>query len=144
MDEVVSEEIARLKPALEQELTVYIEPVRLRADASKLQQVVRNLLSNAGRHAETLIEVHLSTVRGNAVLTVINDGDTIAPEDREKVFERFVRLDASRARDTGGSGLGLAISREIVRAHGGTVTVDDDPHGRCRFTVTLPLPQDAP
>lgn len=140
MDEVVSEEIARIKPALRQELTVYIEPVRLRGDASKLQQVVRNLLSNAGRHGESQIEVRLSTVDGTAVLTVSNDGDTIAPEDYDKVFERFVRLDASRARDTGGSGLGLAISREIVRAHGGSIAVDEDPHGRCRFTVTLPLP----
>ena len=143
MDEVVSEEIARIRPALRQELTVYIEPVRLRADASKLQQVVRNLLSNASRHAESLIEVRLSTVATNAVLTVTNDGDAIAPEDQEKVFERFVRLDASRARDTGGSGLGLAISREIVRAHGGSIAVDEDSHGRCRFTVTLPLPRDA-
>lgn len=143
MDEVVSEEIARIKPALQQELKVYIEPVRLRADASKLQHVVRNLLSNAGRHAESLIEVRLSATDTNAVLTVINDGESIAPEDQDKVFERFVRLDASRARDTGGSGLGLAISREIVLAHGGTIAVDDDPRGRCRFTVTLPLPQDA-
>ena len=56
---------------------------------------------------------------------------------------RVVRLDASRARDTGGSGLGLAISREIVRAHGGSISVGEDSHGRCRFTVTLPLPRDA-
>lgn len=143
MDEVVSEEIARVRPALSQRLRVHIEPVRLRADASRLQQVVRNLLSNAERHAESLIAVRLTAERHRAVLTVVNDGETIAPEDREKVFERFVRLDASRTRDTGGSGLGLAISREIVLAHGGTIATDADPEGRCRFTVTLPLPADA-
>lgn len=141
MDEVVSEEIARIRPALEQELKVHVEPARLRADASKLQQVVRNLLSNAGRHADSFIEIRLTTSDRHAVLTVVNDGDVIAPEDRERVFERFVRLDASRARDTGGSGLGLAISREIVRAHGGTLTVDEDARGRTRFTASLPLPE---
>ena len=140
MDEVVSEEIARVRPALSQQLRVHIEPVRLRADASELQRVVRNLLSNAGRHAESLITVRLVAEGSSAVFTVTNDGETIAPEDREKVFERFVRLDASRARDTGGSGLGLAISREIVLAHQGSIGVDTDPRGHCRFTVTLPLP----
>lgn len=144
MDEVVSEEIARIRPALTQELKVYIEPVRLRADASKLQQVVRNLLSNAGRHAASFIRVRLTTRDGRAVLTVVNDGDTIAPENRERVFERFVRLDDSRARDTGGSGLGLAISREIVTAHGGRISVDEDEQGHCRFTVSLPLPAESP
>lgn len=143
MDEVVSEEIARVRPALSPHLQVHIEPVRLRADASRLQQVVRNLLSNAERHAESLIAVRLTAERDHAVLTVVNDGETIAPGDRERVFERFVRLDASRARDTGGSGLGLAISREIVLAHGGTIAADADPEGRCRFTVTLPRPPEA-
>ena len=73
-----------------------------------------------------------------AVVTVVNDGDRIAPEDRERVFERFVRLDDSRTRDTGGSGLGLAISREIVAAHGGTISAGEDPWGHCRFEVRLP------
>ena len=71
-------------------------------------------------------------------MTVVNDGDTIVPEDRERVFDRFVRLDDSRTRDTGGSGLGLAISREIVAAHGGTISAGEDPQGHCRFEVRLP------
>ena len=60
-----------------------------------------------------------------------------------ETWEELSPVLASRARDTGGSGLGLAISREIVRVHGGSVTVDENSHGRRRFTVTLPLPRDA-
>lgn len=138
LDEVVREEIARMRPASRHEVRVHVEPVRIRGDASRLQQVVRNLLSNAERHADTWIAVSLAAEGDEAVVTVVNDGDTIAPEDRERVFERFVRLDDSRTRDTGGSGLGLAISREIVAAHGGTISAGEDPGGRCRFEVRLP------
>ncbi len=139
LDEVVAEEVARMRPAARHELRVHVEPVRIRGDAARLQQVLRNLLSNAERHAASWIAVSLSAEAEHAVVTVDNDGDTIAPADRERVFERFVRLDGSRARDTGGSGLGLAISREIVAAHGGTVAAAEDPGGHCRFVVRLPL-----
>jgi signal transduction histidine kinase len=138
LDEVVREEITRMRPASRHEVRVHVDPVRVRGDASRLQQVVRNLLSNAERHADTWIAVSLRAEGEEAVVTVVNDGDTIAPEDRERVFERFVRLDDSRARDTGGSGLGLAISREIVAAHGGTISAGEDPRGHCRFEVRLP------
>jgi signal transduction histidine kinase len=67
-----------------------------------------------------------------------NDGEEIAPEDRERIFERFIRLPASRERDSGGTGLGLAISREIATAYGGTLTVADGACGS-RFVLTLPL-----
>jgi signal transduction histidine kinase len=139
LDEVVREEITRMRPALRHELRVQVEPARIRGDAGRLQQVLRNLLSNAERHAESWIAVRLRTEGQEAVLTVDNDGAAIAPEDRERVFERFVRLDDSRARDTGGSGLGLAISRELVAAHGGTIRAGEDPGGNCRFVVRLPL-----
>ncbi|MEX5305031.1 ATP-binding protein [Kocuria sp. CPCC 205258] len=138
LDEVVREEVARMRPASRHEVRVHVDPVRVRGDASRLQQVVRNLLSNAERHADTWIAVSLVAEGDEAVVTVVNDGDRIAPEDRERVFERFVRLDDSRTRDTGGSGLGLAISREIVAAHGGTIGAGEDPEGRCRFEVRLP------
>lgn len=127
-----------MRPASRHEVRVHVDPVRVRGDASRLQQVVRNLLSNAERHADTWIAVSLVAEGDEAVVTVVNDGDRIAPEDRERVFERFVRLDDSRTRDTGGSGLGLAISREIVAAHGGTIGAGEDPEGRCRFQVRLP------
>ncbi|MFI7580806.1 ATP-binding protein [Kocuria sp. M1N1S27] len=138
LDEVVREEVARMRPVSRHEVRVHVDPVRVRGDTSRLQQVLRNLLSNAERHAETWIAVSLRAEGEDAVVTVDNDGDTIPPADRERVFERFVRLDGSRTRDTGGSGLGLAISREIVTAHGGTVSAGEDPRGHCRFEVRLP------
>jgi signal transduction histidine kinase len=139
LDEVVREEVARMRPASRHEVRAHVDPVRIRGDGSRLQQVLRNLLSNAERHAESWIAVSLRTEGRDAVVTVDNDGTGIAPEDRERVFERFVRLDDSRTRDTGGSGLGLAISREIAAAHGGTITAGEDGRGNCRFELRLPL-----
>ncbi|MGQ1838414.1 ATP-binding protein [Kocuria turfanensis] len=139
LDEVVREEVARMRPASRHEVRVHLDPVRIRGDGSRLQQVLRNLLSNAERHAESWIAVSLRTQGQEAVVTVDNDGAGIAPEDRERVFERFVRLDDSRTRDTGGSGLGLAISREIATAHGGAITAGEDGRGNCRFELRLPL-----
>jgi signal transduction histidine kinase len=72
------------------------------------------------------------------VLTVADDGPGVPEGDRERVFERFVRLDDARARDDGGAGLGLAIVREIVSRHGGTITLGDAPGGGALFTVRLP------
>ncbi|MGV3713628.1 ATP-binding protein, partial [Pseudolysinimonas sp.] len=71
-------------------------------------------------------------------VTVDDDGAGIPSDERERVFERFVRLDEGRARDAGGSGLGLAIVAEIARAHGGSVRVEGSSLGGARFVVTLP------
>jgi signal transduction histidine kinase len=76
---------------------------------------------------------------GNHVAIIVeDDGPGIPESDRQRVFERFVRLDEARARDVGGSGLGLAIVREVVAGHGGSVVLDDSPLGGARFTVVLP------
>ncbi|ALU38849.1 hypothetical protein AS188_02790 [Kocuria flava] len=139
LDDVVGEELARVRPVTRHELRARVEPVRVRGDGARLQQVLRNLLSNAERHAVSRIVVALRADGQEAVVTVDNDGPPVAPADRERVFDRFVRLDDSRARDTGGSGLGLAISRAIVAAHGGTATAGQTPEGECRFEVRLPL-----
>ena len=72
------------------------------------------------------------------VLTVDDDGAGIPEDQRERVFERFVRLDEARSRDAGGSGLGLAIVREIVRAHGGEATATASALGGARFSISLP------
>ena len=111
---------------------------RVRGDATALAQVVRNLVDNAARHAERTVAVGVHETGDRVELTVEDDGTGIAEPDRQRVFERFVRLDEARARDAGGSGLGLAIVREIVTAHGGTVEVSSSALGGARFTVRLP------
>ncbi|GAB2921639.1 sensor histidine kinase [Nonomuraea fastidiosa] len=124
----------------------YVEGVRL-----QLSRLLTNLLDNAQRHAETMVLVTVREERGRVprrdngaeshamvVLAVENDGVEIAPHDRERVFERFTRLDAARSRDAGGTGLGLAIARDVAIAHGGTIRVEDRPGG-ARFVLRLPI-----
>lgn len=116
-----------------------IGPARVLGDERMLGRVVRNLVDNAVRHARGRIAVGVRAEGDTAELTVDDDGGGIVPEERERVFERFVRLDEARSRDDGGSGLGLAIVRDAVRAHGGGVRVGDAPGGGARFVVRLPL-----
>ncbi|MEZ5412562.1 MAG: HAMP domain-containing sensor histidine kinase [Acidimicrobiales bacterium] len=106
-------------------------------NADQLSRLVRNLLDNAARHAVRNVTVSVQEERADVVLVVADDGGGIPADRREIVFERFVRLDEGRARHQGGTGLGLAIVREVARAHGGEVTVDDAEPG-ARFTVRLP------
>lgn len=112
------------------------EPVVL-GNRGRLERLLRNLVDNAQRHASTGVVVSLSTVDETCVLTVTDDGPGIPAEDRERVFDRFVRLDAGRARDEGGAGLGLAIVADIAHAHGGTAAVADH-DGGARLVVRLP------
>ncbi|MEU8380003.1 ATP-binding protein [Streptosporangium sp. NPDC048865] len=112
--------------------------VRVRGNRIQLIRVLNNLLANARRHAGTVVEVTAERVDGQAVVTVTDDGDGIAPQDRERVFERFVRLDDGKRREPGGSGLGLAISRDIAHAHNGTLLIEDTPRG-ARFALRLPI-----
>jgi signal transduction histidine kinase len=111
---------------------------RVVGDPDQLRRVVRNLLDNAERHAASTVRVELARVdAGRFALAVVDDGPGIAPADRQRVFERFVRLDKARGRRAGGAGLGLAIVREIVTAHGGTAEVEDSAAG-ARLVVRLP------
>ncbi|RHA38190.1 ATP-binding protein [Cellulomonas rhizosphaerae] len=102
-------------------------------DADAVGRVLRNLVDNATRHASSRV---LVTVAPGSV-TVDDDGSGVAAADRERVFERFVRLDEAREREAGGSGLGLAIAREIARDQGGDVTLADSPLGGLRAVLTL-------
>lgn len=105
--------------------------------ASQLGRLIRNLLSNATRHADAIVSV-LLVERGDAVeLIVDDDGDGVPPDQRERVFERFVRLDEARSGRHGGAGLGLAIASDIVAAHGGTIELGESPTGGARVTVRL-------
>ncbi|MFE6050167.1 sensor histidine kinase [Kitasatospora sp. NPDC056446] len=113
------------------------EAVPVHGSRIRLHRLVRNLLDNARRHA--VDEVVLSarrTARG-CVLEVRDDGPGVPPEDRERIFEPFTRLDEARSRDAGGSGLGLAIAADITARHGGTLRVAHAPLG-ARFVLELP------
>jgi signal transduction histidine kinase len=103
----------------------------------ELSRVVRNLLDNAARHASSAVTVELGATGDTVTLVVEDDGPGVAPEDRERIFERFARGDDARSRGTGGTGLGLAIVREIVGRHAGRVAVEDGSSG-ARFVVRLP------
>jgi signal transduction histidine kinase len=116
-----------------------IEPARVTGDADALQRVLRNLVDNAARHAATTLTLRVRVEGGTAEVTVGNDGPPIAAADRERIFDRFVRLDDSRSRAGGGTGLGLPIARDIIAAHGGTLTVDDlDKGAAMRIRLSLP------
>lgn len=112
---------------------------QVRGDPDQLARVVRNLLDNALRHAASRVDISVtSTPDGLVVLSIDDDGDGVAEADRERIFERFGRLDEARARDDGGSGLGLAIVAGLVKDHGGTVTVATSPAlGGARFAISF-------
>ncbi|NUK22324.1 sensor histidine kinase [Streptomyces lunaelactis] len=113
----------------------------LDADPVRMRQALGNLVANALRHTPADGTVTLTARQAGdlAVLTVEDTGGGIAPEDLPHVFERFWRAEKSRSRRTGGSGLGLSIVRQLVEAHGGTVTADSPPGAGAAFTVRLPL-----
>ncbi len=119
------------------------DPAIVLAEENKIRQVVTNLMGNAMRFTqndspiEILVQVNHQTDR--AILEVIDHGEGIPPQIREKIFQRFWRADTSRARETGGSGLGLAIVSSIVAAHNGTVEVVETEGGGATFRVALPL-----
>jgi signal transduction histidine kinase len=114
-----------------------------------LARLLANLVDNAERHADSRITIEVSRVEGGqagdprfaagaAILEVLDDGAGIPPDKRDSVFQRFVRLGESRARDPGGTGLGLAIARQIAESSGGTLTIEDSPRG-ARFVLRLPV-----
>ena len=139
LDDLVDHEARRLRTTSRFAVQTRIEPVRVRADLARVAQPLRNLVDNAERHAAGRLALTLTTQGDDAVIWVDNDGPPVDPADRERVFERFVRLDASRSRDAGGSGLGLAIARASVASQGGDVRVVEHPDGWCRFEIRLPL-----
>jgi signal transduction histidine kinase len=110
-----------------------------------LVRLLTNLLDNAQRHADRRIELTLHTDQDArlAVLEVTDDGPGIPDADRERIFERFTRLDDARSRDLGGAGLGLAIARDIAHQHQGTLRVEPHPYG-AGIVARLPLSPSGP
>ncbi len=113
------------------------------AEEDKLRQVLTNLIGNAIRFTpdDSPIEIaaYADVARGAAVLAVVDHGEGIAPQIRDKIFQRFWRADSSRPRDPGGSGLGLALVAAIVAAHQGTVGISETAGGGATFRIAFPL-----
>ncbi len=141
---VVDAVLARAHPT-EQTLVRTGDPAALvDADGDALTRIAGNLVDNATRHGRTRVVVDVRGDGDMAVLTVSDDGPGIPRGDRERVFERFTRLDGARSRDDGGSGLGLAIVRALAEAHGGYVRLADAHLGERGLRVIVRLPAARP
>ena len=136
LDDIVLAEAARTRRVPIEFGNVSAGRVRGRHD--ELARMVGHLLDNAARHATTMVQVSLRTSPRVVELTVDDDGPGIEVADRDRIFERFSRLDDARTRDEGGAGLGLAVVRSTAERCGGTVTVGQAPIGGARFTVSFP------
>jgi two-component system OmpR family sensor kinase len=125
----------------ERPIDVNLEAARVTGDRDRLRQVVDNLFANVRAHtpAGTAVSAELCTTNGEARLGVADHGPGLAEEDASRIFERFYRVDTSRARASGGVGLGLSIVAAVVAAHGGSVVAEPTPGGGATFVIALPL-----
>lgn len=123
-------------------------PIRLKADGVRVEQMLTNLLSNAGKYTQEggLIEVRVRLAGGQAVIRVADNGIGIAPEMLPLIFEPFAQADSARGYAEGGLGIGLALVRRFAQMHGGSIAVHSAGRGAgSQFTLTLPaLPDQAP
>jgi signal transduction histidine kinase len=138
LDDILDQQARRIR-ATGVRIEASIEAARVVGDPARLEQMVRNVVDNAARHATGAVWLSVATQGAEVVVHVDNDGPPIPVEYREAVFERFTRLQESRHRDSGGSGLGLAIVRSVAVAHGGTVVATQNAAGDCRFEIRLPI-----
>lgn len=131
------------QPVLSVETPSRAEKALVYGNEDKIRQVIVNLITNALRFTPSgsplELAVEVDDEQSQVRLSVIDHGEGIPPQIREKIFQRFWRADTSRTRDTGGSGLGLAIVSAIVSAHSGKVWVEETPGGGATFVVSLPL-----
>ena len=144
LDDVVLAEVEslRLRSDVEVDLSG-LSGARVLGDRGMLARTVRNVLDNAARYASQRVWVKLAASAEAVTLVIADDGPGIPPDDRQRVFERFTRLDGSRGRDAGGVGLGLAIVHDVVAAHGGRVTIGDN-HPGTELAIVLPAWTEGP
>jgi two-component system phosphate regulon sensor histidine kinase PhoR len=143
---LIASVLTELASALDQrdqdvEIAISPESESLRADPTKLHDVLRNLVANAITYSpeHTTIRIEAARHGSSYLLSVADQGPGIPEEDLSRVFERFYRVDKSRARDPGGTGLGLAIVKHLVELHKGTVMAENRPEGGTRVVITLPV-----
>jgi signal transduction histidine kinase len=141
LDDIVLEEATRLRSTAQVRVDASgVSAAPLSGNRDELTRLVRNLLENAEHHAESRVRIRLSAEGREIILMVEDDGPGVPPAERERIFQRFTRLDEARSRHNGGTGLGLAIVKEIAERHGGTVCVENADPG-ARFVVRLPQTQ---
>ena len=140
--EGVVNDLARTAEQRGQRIVAAVAPggEKVRVDPAKLHDALRNLIANAINYApeQTTIHVAATPVDGRIAIAVSDEGPGIPEKDLARVFERFYRVDKSRARDPGGTGLGLAIVRHLIELHGGSVRAENRPEGGARFVLTVP------
>ncbi|HEY1913609.1 MAG TPA: ATP-binding protein [Vicinamibacterales bacterium] len=140
--QAVASDLAPEAEARDQRIEVAVAPgaETVRADPGKLHDALRNLVANAVTYSPERATIRIDVGRegSRSQISVSDDGPGIPPDDLTRVFERFYRVDKSRARDPGGTGLGLAIVKHLVELHGGTARAENRPGGGARFVITLP------
>jgi len=140
LDDLVLREADRLREDARVKVDVSrVSAAQVTGDPDQLRRVIRNLADNAERHASGRVTFRLEERAGHAHLTVADDGPGIPAQERERIFERFARLEDARTRASGGAGLGLAIVRDLVARHGGTVTAEATTAPGAHLLVRLPL-----
>lgn len=146
ISKLIDEAVAAWQPqAVAKGLTLAVKPAGklppVNIDSHRIKQVLRNLLENAVAHTRRggSITVKAWQEGSQIKVSVVDTGEGIPAKDLPNIFERFYRVDKSRARATGGSGLGLTITKRLVEAHGGQIEVQSKPRKGSRFTFTLPL-----
>lgn len=141
LDDLLSEEVARLEAISALDIEAAVVPVQLNADSEKVRRALRNIIDNGARHARSRLVVEMTTESPTDTVRILvsDDGPGIADADKSRVIDRFVRLDPARSRTAGQAGLGLAITAEIIHAHGGDVIIDDSAMGGASVGFTLPL-----
>jgi signal transduction histidine kinase len=137
LSDLVAAEVALRRPDRGVRYRTEMTPANIAADPDAVVRVVRNLFDNAERHARAEIRVTVSRDLNDVILSVANDGPSIPAEERERIFEPFMRLDEARSLDVGGSGLGLAIVRSIMASLGGSIVAIAVEHG-AEFRASFP------
>jgi signal transduction histidine kinase len=138
LDDVVLREAEHLRTRARVTVDVHrVSAGQVPGDLDQLRRAVRNVLDNAERHANHQVSISVQEAGDTVEVRIADDGAGVAVEDRDRIFERFSRVDDARTRDGASTGLGLAITREIVEAHDGRITVEDAEPGAC-FVLRLP------
>ena len=139
LDDIVFDEAERAASHTERRIDASgVQPARVIADRGEVARAVRNLIDNAVRHSESDVAISVEPGDGTWIVVVDDDGPGVPVVDRDRVFERFTRLEGARARSEGGTGLGLSIVASIASRNGGAVRVGEAPSGGARFELVVP------